>query len=108
MSHGIDLPIIRDPHTEATGDIKVCAKCRVEFTCGVEKDGHCWCFEVKLSAPVLMQLERQYGGCLCPKCIKEYAEAASVDVGMGVDTSAGSDNPSLPSVSDGSPSTQEV
>jgi hypothetical protein len=50
-----------------------CARCDVEFFCGVET-GACWCASVDVPRAVLEVLAAEYAGCLCPACL-----ASSVD-----------------------------
>jgi len=51
-----------------------CEACSKPFTCGASLKG-CWCFQVKLSAEVRQQLRERYKDCLCPDCLKRFAEA---------------------------------
>lgn len=45
-----------------------CESCGKEFSCGADA-GHCWCFEVKLSAQTLAEITKKYTNCLCPACL---------------------------------------
>ncbi len=50
----------------------VCPRCGREFSCS--KSGKCWCYEVFIPPDAMEEIERLYDGCLCPDCLKEFAE----------------------------------
>jgi hypothetical protein len=56
--------------------VKSCSKCLVSFDCCNEKPG-CWCEELYLDIETLKQLKGTFDNCLCPKCLKEYAQKES-------------------------------
>lgn len=53
--------------------IKVCSKCNQSFECQNETNG-CWCEGLFLSIDTLNELKQQYDNCLCPTCLKEFAD----------------------------------
>jgi len=55
------------------GQQKTCSRCGAAFQC--RSDGHCWCVNLRLSPATLQWLERNFGDCLCPTCLAEYAMA---------------------------------
>ena len=52
---------------------KACSKCNTPFECGHEKSG-CWCEQYTLSKETLKKLEKEFENCLCPDCLKTFAE----------------------------------
>ena len=52
-----------------------CEACGKPFVCGASLKG-CWCIQIKLSADVRLQLRERYKDCLCPDCLKQFAEVA--------------------------------
>lgn len=50
---------------------KNCAKCKKPFFC--YNDGNCWCQEVRVSPEIQKILKVQFNGCLCRKCLTDYA-----------------------------------
>ncbi|MBK7182402.1 MAG: cysteine-rich CWC family protein [Bacteroidetes bacterium] len=53
--------------------IKICSKCSRSFECQNESMG-CWCEELFLSINTLNEIKQQYDNCLCPTCLKEFAD----------------------------------
>ncbi len=54
---------------------KSCPRCRASFSCF---GAGCWCAHIRLDAATLERLRRDFQGCLCPKCLADYAESASL------------------------------
>ncbi len=54
--------------------IKNCARCNSLFDCYCESDRECWCAAYSLSTQTLEKLNSTFQGCLCPSCLKEFAE----------------------------------
>jgi hypothetical protein len=52
--------------------MKKCSKCSTQFECGADV-GKCWCMDFKLKPDVLNKLKEEFSNCLCPQCLKEYA-----------------------------------
>jgi cysteine-rich CWC protein len=52
----------------------VCDSCGEEFGCGAKLDG-CWCNDLKLDPGAAEFLKNKFDACLCPKCLKTFAEA---------------------------------
>lgn len=50
----------------------ICEACRSEFSCSADS-GRCWCFEIEIAAPALERIEKKYGDCLCPACLKKIS-----------------------------------
>lgn len=55
----------------------VCGSCGETFGCGAKLDG-CWCTDVTLSKEVAAQIEKDFAGCLCPKCLGSFAARPSM------------------------------
>ena len=53
-----------------------CPRCGGGFVCGAQGPGPCACTGLKLSAATLQSLQQQYKGCLCLRCLAEWAEPA--------------------------------
>jgi hypothetical protein len=49
-----------------------CPACNQPFTCGATLLG-CWCTKIKLSAEIREQLRQNYQGCLCQRCLEDFA-----------------------------------
>ena len=54
---------------------KTCAKCGAPFGCGGLLG--CWCRDVTLDEASLAVLKEKYADCLCPACLKDFAEASA-------------------------------
>jgi len=52
-----------------------CDACGKPFVCGASLKG-CWCVQIKLSADVRQELRERYKDCLCPDCLKQFADVA--------------------------------
>ncbi|MES1163272.1 MAG: cysteine-rich CWC family protein [Rhizobacter sp.] len=52
----------------------VCPRCGGAFHCGVNDAAPCACTTLKLDAATLTQLNTQYHGCLCLRCLAEIAD----------------------------------
>jgi hypothetical protein len=50
-----------------------CPRCGQDFRCGVNDAGPCPCTQLDLDGPTLAELNRQYSGCLCLRCLTELA-----------------------------------
>lgn len=55
-------------------DTASCARCGAAFQCGVDGEEPCWCSRIKLSVTTLVELEKQYRGCLCSECLLALEE----------------------------------
>jgi ribosomal protein L34E len=53
-------------------EISTCPRCGKQFSCS--KSGKCWCYEVFIPPDKLEEIDRLYDRCLCPDCLKEYAD----------------------------------
>jgi len=53
---------------------ELCPRCGNEFHCS--KSGKCWCFEVSISEKSRYEINSQYDTCLCPDCLKYFADKA--------------------------------
>ncbi len=54
-----------------------CPRCGGSFHCGAQ-DGHCDCFDVKLTPELRERVAREFSDCLCVRCLRELqAETAS-------------------------------
>ncbi len=53
-----------------------CPACGEKFVCGVTLKG-CWCSTIKLSETKREELKARYKGCLCRKCLENFAAAPS-------------------------------
>lgn len=51
---------------------KKCPKCGVMFACNTE--GDCWCHSYQIMDKDFVQLWQQYTDCLCPTCLRQYAQ----------------------------------
>lgn len=56
--------------------VKVCSRCQEQFECCMESRG-CWCEDLTLSTESLQHLREEYDNCLCPECLKLFAEPES-------------------------------
>ncbi len=64
------------PAAEAL-DNSACPRCGGSFHCGV-LEGHCACFDLRLTAAMQEQLARTYPGqCLCLRCLAALASLES-------------------------------
>lgn len=52
-----------------------CEACGQAFVCGASLKG-CWCVQVKVGAEARQRMREQYQDCLCPECLRRFAEAA--------------------------------
>ena len=50
-----------------------CEACGEPFACELSASG-CWCSDVKLSDATRAEIKAQYTHCLCPSCLRGYAE----------------------------------
>jgi hypothetical protein len=57
--------------------VKSCSKCSATFECSNEKMG-CWCENLFLDIDTLKKLKEEYDNCLCPNCLKEYANSNNI------------------------------
>ncbi len=51
--------------------VKACPRCKSPFLC--YSDDHCWCQGIAVHSRTREALTEQYKGCLCKKCLTEYA-----------------------------------
>lgn len=51
---------------------KKCPRCGNQFACDTE--GDCWCHEFQILKKDFMHLWQEYTDCLCPACLREYAQ----------------------------------
>ncbi|MBB3195404.1 cysteine-rich CWC family protein [Roseateles terrae] len=59
-------------------DNSACPRCGGGFHCGVQ-DGHCACFDLRLTAEMQAQLARDFPGqCLCLRCLATLAASESL------------------------------
>jgi ribosomal protein L34E len=54
-----------------------CARCGGAFHCGVNDPSPCACTTVRLEPSTLQQLRRQFSGCLCLACLRQFSEGAA-------------------------------
>jgi hypothetical protein len=52
--------------------LKVCPECKTSFTCEGEKD--CWCESYQIHKKEMLIITSKYNDCLCPDCLRKYAE----------------------------------
>ena len=52
--------------------LKRCPSCGNFFTC--HTDGDCWCHNYNITQKNRMIILNKYDDCLCPDCLKKYAE----------------------------------
>lgn len=50
-----------------------CPRCGQVFRCGVDDATPCACTRFALDDTTLAALNREYRGCLCPRCLAELA-----------------------------------
>ena len=50
-----------------------CEACGGHFVCGASIKG-CWCLQIRLSPEVRQRLRECYKECLCPDCLRKFAE----------------------------------
>ncbi|XHS78789.1 cysteine-rich CWC family protein [Burkholderiaceae bacterium UC74_6] len=50
-----------------------CPRCGGSFHCGAQ-DGHCDCFELKLTPELRESIAGQFDDCLCLRCLRELAQ----------------------------------
>jgi hypothetical protein len=55
----------------------VCARCGGAFQCGVNDPTPCACTTVRLEPSTLLQLRRQFSGCLCLTCLRQFSEGSA-------------------------------
>jgi hypothetical protein len=58
-----------------------CPRCGQAFRCGVGDAGPCPCTQLEFDGPTLAELNRQYSGCLCLRCLAELAPAPTMPSG---------------------------
>jgi hypothetical protein len=54
------------------GKLKKCPSCGNFFTCQGEDD--CWCEKYQIPNKEFLRLSQDYNDCICPECLKKYAE----------------------------------
>ena len=52
---------------------KICPSCGKSFTCTGDED--CWCENIRINKKELLLVISKYSDCICPDCLKKYAEA---------------------------------
>jgi hypothetical protein len=50
----------------------ICEACENEFSCSANSN-NCWCFDLKIEASALLEIEKKYGGCLCGSCLLDIS-----------------------------------
>ncbi len=51
--------------------MKSCPACGNQFKCGAENgERWCWCFDYVVPQEVLMDLKKNFDGCVCPACLE--------------------------------------
>ena len=68
---GFVIPSLKTP--------SVCESCGDEFTCGASLKG-CWCMDLQLTDKSREELKKKFDDCLCPSCLKEFAEPESPEI----------------------------
>jgi hypothetical protein len=53
--------------------VKKCSKCGQQFECQNGSMG-CWCEAFYLPINTLNEIKQQYDNCLCPICLREFAD----------------------------------
>lgn len=53
-------------------EIKKCPACGKQFECYSDSD--CWCEQVHINRKEYAEIVARYNDCLCPDCLKQYAE----------------------------------
>ena len=66
------------PGLPAAGDVH-CPRCGGGFRCGASDPGPCACTTLKLDAPLRVQLQQRWQGCLCLSCLAALAAGAALD-----------------------------
>jgi hypothetical protein len=67
---------LAEGHAQPVPDNSACPRCGGGFHCGVA-DGHCDCFDLRLTPAMQAQLARDYPGqCLCLRCLATLAAMA--------------------------------
>jgi ribosomal protein L34E len=66
----MDSQIPNQNHRTQLSAPERCKKCGEPFHCS--KSAKCWCYELSIPAEKLEELQKEYDGCLCPDCLKEY------------------------------------
>ncbi|MBK7029591.1 MAG: cysteine-rich CWC family protein [Bacteroidales bacterium] len=51
---------------------KKCPRCGKLFVCSAS--ARCWCYEFDIPVDQLEIIERDYNSCVCPDCLKSFAE----------------------------------
>jgi ribosomal protein L34E len=54
-----------------------CGRCGAAFHCGVRDAVPCACASFRLTAQALIELRERYNGCLCPRCLAQWAAGDS-------------------------------
>lgn len=65
MGWGPSGPVVKKPGT--------CESCGQPFACELSLSG-CWCSKVRLTDAARAEIRSKYVGCLCPACLKQYAD----------------------------------
>lgn len=50
-----------------------CPQCGGGFHCGTNDAATCACASLQLDMATLAELRARYTGCLCPRCLREFA-----------------------------------
>ena len=50
-----------------------CPRCGGSFHCGAP-DGHCDCFDVKLTPALRQRIAAEFSDCLCVRCLRELQD----------------------------------
>ena len=56
---------------------KECPRCGAQYFCNADSDQPCWCMNYTINPDNLKVLGEKYKGCLCPDCLKLYAQKKS-------------------------------
>jgi ribosomal protein L34E len=56
-----------------------CGRCGEPFHCGMRDALPCACASVNLTSAALADLRERFDGCLCPRCLAQWAAAAPRD-----------------------------
>ncbi len=68
-----------DDAATGAGEPRICESCGVEFGCGARLEG-CWCAEVKLSELQAGAIKSRFSDCLCPACLRSFAERSAIKI----------------------------
>ena len=63
--------------TETFSEKLVCESCGESFPCG-SKTGKCWCFEISVNQGILKELQKDFGSCLCMKCLENLSRSENI------------------------------